>query len=85
MAFDIPDGGPVKVRYSFTAGDTPTANEMDEAELALNSADGRLFYQTSAGSIGAFPSATGCHRIVVLTQAAYDALTPDANTLYVIT
>lgn len=28
---------------------------------------------------------TGIDNIVALTQAAYDALTPDANTLYVIT
>lgn len=85
MAFRIPDAGPARVRHSFTAADAVTANELEEGELALNSADGRLFYQTASGGVGAFPSATGCHRIVVLSQAAYDALTPDANTLYIIT
>lgn len=31
------------------------------------------------------PGFTGFTRIVALTQSAYDALTPDADTLYVIT
>lgn len=36
-------------------------------------------------AISDFVSGTGVTDIVALTQAEYDALTPDANTLYVIT
>jgi len=43
-------------------------------------------YTDSEGSIQGFPAAVGVNKIVALTQAEYDALTPpDANTLYVIT
>lgn len=85
MSFDLPSGGPVRVRVSSTSADTPSTNELEEGELALNSASGVLYFQTSANAVGQFPSATGINKIVKITQAAYDALTPDANTLYVIT
>lgn len=79
------DGGKVRIKASTSSGEAVSAGALVTGELALNSADGRLFYQTASGGVGAFPSATGCHRIVVLSQAAYDGLTPDANTLYIIT
>ena len=85
MPYRIPDRGPVRVRTSITAAESPTTNELEEGELALNSNDGRLFYQTSANAISAFPSATGITRIVAMTTAAYNAITPDPNTLYVLT
>lgn len=86
MPYRIPENGPVRVRSSITASEAPTANELEEGELAINLTDGRLFYQTAANSIGAFPSATGITKIVAVSQAAYDALaTKDSTTLYVIT
>lgn len=42
--------------------------------------EGKLWNSTDYALIG-----TGINNIVSLTQAEYDALTPDANTLYVIT
>jgi hypothetical protein len=57
---------------------------LEEGELALNSTDGTLYCKSSA-TVKGFPSATGLKRIVALTQAAYDALTPDADTLYIVT
>jgi hypothetical protein len=51
MVFRLPDGGPVRVRTSNTALDTPTPAELEEGELALNAADGTLYFQTSSGGI----------------------------------
>jgi hypothetical protein len=85
MAFKIPPSGPVRVRKSITAADAPTTNELEEGELALNAADGVLYYQTASDTISQFPGASGFKRIVALSQAAYDALTPDSDTLYIIT
>lgn len=74
-------GGRVSLKHSGTAGETITGSGLVPGELALNSADGRLFY-----SGGSFPSATGINKIVAITQAAYDALAvKDSATLYVIT
>lgn len=85
MAFEIPANGPVRVRESIVASEAPLTTELEEGELALNSNDGVLYFQTSANTIGQFPSATGIKKIVKLTQAQYDALTPDTSTLYIIT
>jgi hypothetical protein len=52
MVFRLPEGGPVRVRTSTQSGSTPTASELEEGEIALNAADGVLYYQTAAGSIG---------------------------------
>ena len=86
MAFDIPDGGPVRVRKSITAAEAPSTNELEEGELALNAADGVLYFQTSADAVSQFPGATGFKKIVALSQSAYDALaTKDSATLYIVT
>lgn len=87
MAFEFAPGsiGPTRVRESIVAGDTPAASELAEGEVALNSADGTLFCKDATGTVKSFPSATGFLRIVALTQTAYDALTPDADTLYIVT
>jgi len=87
MAFEYAPGSstPVRVRESVVAAEAPTAAELEEGELALNSADGTLYFQTSSGTIGQFPGATGFKKIIALTQAAYDALAvKDSQTLYVV-
>jgi len=74
-------GGKVALKHSGLAGETLSGAGLVPGELAINSADGRLFY-----SGGSFPSGVGINRIVALTQAAYDALAvKDSATLYVIT
>ena len=52
MVYRLPDGGPVRVRTSNSASELPTAAELDEGELALNAADGVLYYQSQSGTIG---------------------------------
>lgn len=74
------NGGKVRLKVSYEADETISGDALVPGELALNANDGRIFY-----SGGSFPSATGITKIVALSQAAYDALTPDATTLYVIT
>lgn len=78
-------GGKVRVKNSAEAGDTPSGGALVTGELALNSADGTLHYAKASGGIGTFPSASGFKNIVSLTQAEYDALTPVATTLYIVT
>ncbi len=87
MAFEFAPGaiGPTRVRESIVAGDTPAASELAEGEVALNSADGTLYCKDVSGTVKSFPSSEGFVRIVALTQSAYDALTPDATTLYIVT
>jgi hypothetical protein len=86
MVFRLPDGGPVRVRTSNTASETPTVNELEEGELALNAADGTLYFQTASDAVAQFPGSTGIKSIVSISQAAYDALAvKDSSTLYVIT
>jgi hypothetical protein len=86
MAFEFAPGtnGPVRLRESVVAAEVPVANELAEGELAVNSQDGTLYCKSSA-TVKGFPSAVGFKRIVALSQAAYDALTPDAETLYIVT
>jgi hypothetical protein len=71
-------GRKVSLKNSSTAAEAKPG--LVNGELALNSADNVLYHRD-----GQFPGATGFKRIVALTQAAYDALTPDAETLYIIT
>ena len=78
-------GGKVRLKTSMTAGETIAASGLVPGELAINAADGVAYYRDSSGGVGQFPSAEGFLRIVALSQAAYDALTPDADTLYIVT
>jgi hypothetical protein len=86
MVFRLPDAGPVRVRTSNTPADTPTAAELEEGELALNAADGTLYFQNLAGGVSQFPGSSGIKNIVAISQSAYDALAvKDPQTLYVVT
>lgn len=54
MAFEFPPGGegPVRLRESIIASEAPNAAEMLEGELAINSADGKLFFRKPNGTLG---------------------------------
>lgn len=79
------NGGKVRIKTSMTSGETLAGDGLVPGELALQAADGRLIYKDASGSVQGFPGGDGINKIVALTQAEYDALTPDATTLYVIT
>jgi hypothetical protein len=72
------NGGKVRLKNSSQAAEAKPG--LVNGELALNSADNVLYHRD-----GQFPGASGLKRIVALSQAAYDALTPDSDTLYIIT
>ena len=51
---------PISIYYSATATNTPTAGNLVAGELAINTADGKLFYKDSAGVVQTIASkATG--------------------------
>lgn len=83
VAGEVTDGK-VKPKHSIVAGETLGAGGLDVGEIAVNAADGNLLVGKS-GSIGTVPAAVGFSSIVSLTQDQYDALTPDATTLYIVT
>lgn len=77
--------GKARQKHSMTSGESIAATGLATGELALQAADGRLIYKDASGAVQGFPGGDGINKIVALTQAEYDALTPDATTLYVIT
>lgn len=79
------NGGRIRLKHSMTADEAIAVDGLHPGELALQAADGRLLYRDSSGAVAGFPGGDGINKIVALSQAEYDALTPDATTLYVIT
>jgi hypothetical protein len=50
---------PISLYYSSTTGNTPTAGNLVAGELAINTADGKLFYKDSSGVVQIIASKTG--------------------------
>jgi hypothetical protein len=50
---------PLSLYYSATASNTPTAGNLVAGELALNTADGKLFYKDSSGVVQVIASKAG--------------------------
>lgn len=88
MSFPDPLRTVDKLIRSKTAAQWTAGNfHLAQGELGIESdtgrkkvGEGKLWNSTDYALIG-----TGINNIVALTQAEYDALTPDATTLYVIT
>ena len=88
MSFPDPLRTVDKLIRSKTAAQWTAGNfHLAQGELGIESdtgrkkvGEGKLWNSTDYALIG-----TGIDNIVALTQAEYDALTPDATTLYVIT
>lgn len=60
------------------------ASAVDDRIATFDGITGKLI-QDSGALLSDYAAASGFTNMVALTQAAYDALTPDANTLYFIT
>lgn len=43
-------------QYSNTTGDVPTASELKVGELAVNTADGKVFFKSPSGAVSSIPS-----------------------------
>jgi hypothetical protein len=88
MSFPNPLRTVDKINRSKTAAEWTAGNyQLAKGEVGYETDTGRkkigvgsAWNDTDYALIG-----TGIDNIIALTQAAYDALTPDANTLYVIT
>jgi hypothetical protein len=80
-------GGKVRLKHSTEAGDAVDGG-LVAGELALNSADGALYYRGATG-IGTFPSSSGFTQIVALSQTEYDGLiaatATSSTVLYIVT
>lgn len=85
MAFDIPAGGPVRVRKSIVASESPTTNELEEGELALNAADGIIYFQTASNGIGQIGGGGSGPTVVALSYAATLATDTSAGDIFDVT
>lgn len=69
-------------KRSSTPGAVPTTSDLVDHELAVNTADRRVFMRAGADVV---EIARAAPSFVALTQTAFDALDPpDAGTLYLI-
>lgn len=66
-------------------GASPSGHLHDERYRRLSESVPQASVSGLAAALAARPTGTGISAIVALTQAAYDALTPDPTTLYVVT
>jgi hypothetical protein len=63
---------PISIYYSATATNVPTAGNLVAGELAINTADGKLFYKDSAGVVQTIASKAGALGDVVGPASATD-------------
>jgi hypothetical protein len=63
---------PISIYYSSTAAATPTAGNLVAGELAINTADGKLFYKDSSGVVQTIASKAGALGDVVGPSSATD-------------
>jgi len=57
----MPQSGytPIQLYHSSTSGNTPSAGDLTDGELAINIADGIIFYKDSSGVVQEFTSGGG--------------------------
>jgi len=57
----MPQSGytPIQIYHSSTPGSTPSAANLTDGELAINIADGIIFYKDSGGTVQEFTSGGG--------------------------
>jgi hypothetical protein len=63
---------PISIYYSATATNVPTAGNLVAGELAINTADGKLFYKDSSGVVQTIASKAGALGDVVGPASATD-------------
>ena len=63
---------PISIYYSATATNTPTAGNLVAGELAINTADGKLFYKDSAGVVQVIGTKGGVNSSTT-TQVLYNS------------
>jgi len=74
----------IKHKRKSTADYIWQSSDLADGQIGVNTADGTLHALKTDNSIAQFPNSPDVNTIVSVTQVAYDALTPNANTLYLI-
>jgi hypothetical protein len=64
---------PIKLYYSTTPTNAPTAGNLVDGELAINTADGKLFYKDSGGAVQTIATKAGANGDVVGPASATDS------------
>jgi hypothetical protein len=90
MYFDPKFSGSVlRVAHSFEPGEAPVQGQLRPGEPAYNAADGVLYVGANSGSYSTVASIEGANKIVVIEDAAYQALVDAtatvSTTLYIVT
>jgi len=65
---------PISIYYSATASNTPTAGNLVAGELAINTADGKLFYKDSSGVVQTIATKAN-------TSGTYNSITTNQLTI----
>jgi hypothetical protein len=69
----------VRIPYSNTAGNAPSS--LDNGQIGVNQADGKIYYRTTAGAVAQFASGGGSSLSVHASASAFPA-TGSETTLY---
>lgn len=67
---------PIVLYHSTSAGGVPSAANLTDGEMALNSADGKLYYKNPAGAVSAIGGSSTANprkRVVVVTDSGANA------------
>lgn len=75
---------PISIYYSSTATNVPTAGNLVAGELAINTADGKLFYKDSSGVVQTIASKAGNVNVSSFS-AGTTGLTPNTATTGAVT
>ena len=75
---------PISIYYSSTATNVPTAGNLTNGELAINIADGKLYYKDSGGAVQVIASKAGNINVSSLSFGT-TGLTPSTSTTGAIT
>jgi hypothetical protein len=59
---------PIKLYHSTTPGAVPTAANLSPGELAINIADGKLFYENSGGTVTEFSAGISAGKSIVFAM-----------------
>lgn len=59
---------PIQIYYSTTTTNTPSAGNLTDGELAINTADGKLFYKDNLGAVQVIATKAGANGDAVLAN-----------------
>ena len=75
---------PIQLYYSTTTGNTPTAGNLNNGELAINITDGKLYYKDNTGTVQLLASKSAATPVTSFS-AGTTGFTPSTSTTGTIT